>query len=81
MPSTLFGTDKIITEKVKAKPFLKWAGGKGQLINEIEKRLPSELETGQIDTYFEPFVGGGAVFLLIYQIYERLKHIYLFDIK
>ncbi len=42
----------------EARPFLKWAGGKGQLLDEIEKRLPEGLRTGQIDTYIEPFVGG-----------------------
>lgn len=39
-------------------PFLKWVGGKRQLMNDIEPLLPS-----RITTYFEPFVGGGAVFL------------------
>jgi len=68
-------------EKKTAKPFLKWAGGKGQLISEIEKRLPPELETGQIDKYVEPFVGGGAVFFFIAQRYEHIKHFYLFDIN
>ncbi|GAH84895.1 unnamed protein product, partial [marine sediment metagenome] len=43
-----------------AKPFLKWAGGKTQLLDEIEQRLPYGLSTGEIDTYVEPFVGGGA---------------------
>jgi DNA adenine methylase len=42
---------------VRAEPILKWAGGKRQLLTEILKRLPE-----QFDTYFEPFVGGGAVF-------------------
>jgi DNA adenine methylase len=41
---------------------LKWAGGKSQLLDEIEGRLPAELLTSEIDTYVEPFVGGGAVF-------------------
>lgn len=38
------------------KPFVKWVGGKRQLLPEIEKRLPRK-----INTYFEPFIGGGAV--------------------
>ncbi len=43
-----------------AKPFLKWAGGKTQLINEIEKVLPSFVHQQKF-TYIEPFVGSGAV--------------------
>jgi DNA adenine methylase len=39
-----------------ARPFLKWAGGKGQLLKEIRKYIPREF-----GTYFEPFVGAGAV--------------------
>ena len=40
-----------------AAPFLKWAGGKRQLLPHIEALLPE-----RIDTYFEPFLGGAAVF-------------------
>ena len=40
-----------------AAPFLKWAGGKRQLLAHIEALLPE-----RIDTYFEPFLGGAAVF-------------------
>jgi len=70
-----------LTEKKQAKPFLKWAGGKGQLIPEIEARLPDELKAGQINTYIEPFISGGAVFFYIAQHYESIKHFYLFDIN
>ena len=52
------------------------AVGKG-----IEARLPDELKAGQIDTYIEPFVGGGAVFFYIAQRYESIKRYYLFDIN
>jgi DNA adenine methylase len=43
--------------QVQVKPFLKWVGGKSQLLPEIIQRLPSKY-----DRYFEPFLGGGAVF-------------------
>lgn len=64
-----------------AKPFLKWAGGKSQLLDEIKQRLPDGLRTGEIDTYIEPFVGGGAVFFYIAQNYPSVKYFYLFDIN
>ena len=52
-----------------AKPFLKWAGGKGQLLNKFEEMYPQELINGEIDTYIEPFVGGGAVLFDVLQKY------------
>jgi DNA adenine methylase len=42
-----------------AEPMLKWAGGKRSMLGEIKSRLPSR---SQFNRYFEPFVGGGAVF-------------------
>jgi DNA adenine methylase len=44
-----------------ARPFLKWAGGKGQLLPELIPRVPSTFKR-----YFEPFVGGAAVFLALH---------------
>lgn len=46
--------------KIIMKPVLKWVGGKSQLLREIRKRIPDEIET-----YYEPFIGGGAVFFNI----------------
>ena len=52
-------------DKIKARPFLKWAGGKTQLLDELYKRLPSSfIEKGEIQRYVEPFAGGGALFSL-----------------
>lgn len=51
--------------KPTAKPFLKWAGGKGQLIDQIERTLPMELYNGHITKYAEPFIGSGALFFFM----------------
>ena len=66
---------------IQAKPFLKWAGGKTQLLGEIEKRLPGDLSVGGITTYIETFVGGGAAFFYISQNYSEIKKFYLYDIN
>lgn len=42
---------------LKGKPFVKWAGGKRQIMKDIKKYIPDNYST-----YYEPFVGGGAVF-------------------
>ena len=62
----------------KVKPFLKWAGGKGQLLAEIEKYYP--FRDGTITKYAEPFVGGGAVLFDILGKYE-LEAVYISDIN
>jgi len=60
-----------------AKPFLKWAGGKTQLISEIEKNLPNST----IDTYVEPFVGSGAVLFWILGEFIQLEKAVVNDIN
>jgi DNA adenine methylase len=51
----------LITSSINAKPFLKWAGGKSQLISAIEATLPQNISKKEELTYIEPFVGSGAV--------------------
>ncbi len=55
----------IIKTKSPIKPFLKWAGGKTGLLKELLLRIPSEMYKNSIDTYIEPFVGGGALFFYL----------------
>lgn len=61
-----------------AKPFLKWAGGKRQLITTIEGVLPKNIE--DLDTYIEPFIGGGA---LLFHFLEKnqFKNWHISDIN
>lgn len=67
--------------EVNARPFLKWAGGKTQLLGELNKRLPNHIvETSVIERYVEPFVGGGAMFFNLKRNFN-IKQSYLFDIN
>lgn len=63
-----------------AKPFLKWAGGKSQLLPRFKDLYPQELLDGKIETYIEPFIGGGAVLFDILQNY-KIKNVYINDIN
>ena len=65
---------------IGAKPFLKWAGGKSQLLPQFEAHFPPELAAGKISRYIEPFLGGGALFLSIAQRYA-IQQAYLTDIN
>ncbi len=61
-----------------ARPYLKWAGGKTQLLLELENRLPrSILESRVIKRYVEPFVGGGAMFFYLKNHYQVTESILL----
>ncbi|NYE58027.1 DNA adenine methylase [Carboxydothermus ferrireducens] len=68
----------LITEY--ARPFVKWAGGKGQLLNTLERYYPLKLLQGEIKRYIEPFVGGGAVLFNILQKFN-IEEAYIFDIN
>ena len=64
----------------KIRPFVKWAGGKGSLIPQLNNFYPYELRNGIIERYIEPFVGGGAVLIDILQKYD-VQEAYAFDIN
>ena len=64
-----------------AKPFVKWAGGKTQLISELELSLPDNFSHNNEVTYVEPFIGGGAMLFWILQQYQNIKHAVINDIN
>ena len=66
---------------VKAKPFIKWVGGKGQLIEQLEALLPADFSGRENVTYIEPFVGGGAMLFYMLQKYPNIKSAVINDIN
>jgi DNA adenine methylase len=60
--------------RASARPFLKWVGGKQQLLPQFEPLFPAKF-----NRYFEPFVGGGAVFFHLWNTRRLPSNIFLFD--
>ena len=50
----------------KGKPFVKWAGGKRQIMSELKKYTPADF-----NSFYEPFVGGGALFFELFTSYGK----------
>ncbi len=63
------------------KPFLKWVGGKGQLIPTFEGYLPAHLTQRDDITYIEPFVGGGAMLFYMLQHFPGIQRAVINDIN
>ena len=66
---------------VKAKPFIKWVGGKSQLIEQLDAQLPADFDSLEDVTYIEPFVGGGAMLFYMLQHYPNINHAIINDIN
>ena len=64
----------------EAKPFLKWAGGKGKLLSQLDGHLPQDLQR-QAFTYVEPFVGGGAMLFHMLRKFSNITHVIINDIN
>ncbi len=64
-----------------AKPFVKWAGGKTQLLEDIKNAFPRDLSQRKDVVYVEPFVGGGAVLFWILQEYPNISKAVINDIN
>ena len=65
----------------KAKPFIKWVGGKGQLMEQLDAQLPADFETRDNVTYVEPFVGSGAMLFYMLQRYPNIRHAVINDVN
>lgn len=65
----------------KAKPFIKWVGGKSQLIEQLDAQLPADFGNWENVTYIEPFVGGGAMLFYMLQRYPNIQHAIINDIN
>lgn len=72
---------KSFGDKIQARPFVKWVGGKTQLLDEVKKSLPRDFSTRQHITYVEPFVGGGAVVFKLLQEYPNIELAIINDIN
>lgn len=68
------------TKHTEAKPFVKWVGGKTQLLGDIEKYLPKDFAHRNI-TYVEPFVGGGSVLFWMLRTFPNISHAVINDIN
>ena len=66
---------------VIAKPFIKWVGGKSQLIKQLDANLPADFDNWQDVTYIEPFVGGGAMLFYMLQRYQNIQYAIINDIN
>jgi DNA adenine methylase len=72
---------RLFEDTTQARPFIKWVGGKTQLLDEVKKSLPRDFATRQHVTYVEPFVGGGAVMFWILQAYPNIEKAVINDIN
>ena len=66
---------------VKAKPFIKWVGGKTQLLEQLDDKLPADFGNWENVTYIEPFVGGGAMLFYMLQRYTNICHAVINDVN
>jgi DNA adenine methylase len=73
-------SDLFAPYNVGARPFLKWAGGKGQLLDKFQELYPKPLKQRKVKIFYEPFLGSGAVFFDVAQHYD-IESAYLYDIN
>lgn len=66
---------------IVAKPFVKWVGGKTNLIKILESQLPADFDSQTDVTYIEPFVGGGAMLFHMLTRHQNIRRVVINDIN
>lgn len=64
---------------MRARPFVKWAGGKGQLLKQLDALLPNDFAQKGDIVYVEPFVGGAAMLFHVLEKYPNIKRAVIND--
>jgi len=80
LSSSIHPGEKRLMAPPTARPFLKWAGGKAQLLDAFTARIPRELTEGTLPVFVEPFMGGGAVYFHFNSTFP-FRECHLFDIN
>lgn len=66
---------------VYAKPFVKWAGGKASVVEQLNRLLPPGFDEWEDVTYIEPFVGGGALLFYMLRFHNNIRRVVINDIN
>lgn len=72
---------RLADNTTQARPFIKWAGGKTQLLDEIKKSLPGDFASRRHVTYVEPFVGGAMLFYYMLRKCSHMRKVVINDIN
>lgn len=67
--------------RIPAKPFVKWVGGKTNLLKILDSQLPTDFESQEKVTYIEPFVGGGAMLFHMLENHLNIGRVVINDIN
>ena len=70
-----------IAQKGCVKPFVKWAGGKSQLLEQLDALLPRDFSTRKGLAYVETFVGGGAMLFHVLDTYPNVDRVIINDLN
>ena len=77
----MLGSSVVCQGGEKVKPFVKWVGGKGQLIEQLSELLPKDFSERKNVVYVEPFVGGGAMLFHMLSTYPNIEKAVINDLN